>query len=197
MGKLTFDPKEHKYTHEGQPIISVTQILGAVGISDFSKVRASVLEPAKKFGTALHKASELDDRGVLDESTLSAPLVPYLNAWRSFKRDLNITIVEIEFKVHSHKYDYCGTLDKTFLINGKCILADLKSGSTYPATRLQTAAYKIAYEEETSIKISERWCIQLREDGKYNIIKYNERTDEMYFLACRKVYKFRKENGLL
>ena len=198
MSQLIFDEEKHLYTHDGQPIISVTQILQATGMIDFSMVRADVLDRACKLGTATHKATQFDDKGTLDEGSLSEGIVPYLNAWRKFKSDYNAYMLCDELMVHSHRYDFAGTLDRVAVINGKNILIDIKTSTAiYPATRLQTALYKIAYEEETGNKVDGRWCVQLKDDGTYKTEVYKNRTDEMYAISARKVYQFRKENNLL
>lgn len=56
-------------------------------LCDFSRVPLHVLKAAARFGTAVHRACELDDLGELDEATLDARLAGHLHAWRSFCRE--------------------------------------------------------------------------------------------------------------
>ena len=78
------------------------------------------------------------------------------------------------------------------------ILVDLKSSTTIlPATKLQTAAYQMAFEEQTGLKISQRWNVQLCSNGNYKIHKYKNRTDGRIFLGAVQGYHFKKENNLL
>jgi hypothetical protein len=197
MSELIFCEEKHEYFHDGQKMLNVTSVLEAVGITDFSKVNKDDLEASQRFGKNFHIASNLDDWGELDEKSLSIPLRPYLAAWQKFKRDYNVKIIANEMMVHSHIYQFCGTLDRVLEINGLLVLIDLKSGNMYPSTALQTAAYVKAYEEMTGKKISYRRGIQLKENGNYKPVPYKQKTDWMYFLSALKVCQFRKENNLL
>ena len=201
MSEIIFNEANHSYTHGGEPIINVTTLLEIVGYSDFSAVNQDRMEASNEFGAHAHKASYLEDIEELDENSLSAPLRPYLEGWRKFKRENRVTFVARERIVHSHRFNFVGTLDCVFEATPrkrvKLILADLKtSKNLYPATKIQTQLYKIAYEEETGKKINERWCIRLKEND-YKVDPYKERTDNIYALSALHTYKFRKENNLL
>lgn len=194
MSDLIFDEEKHEYTHDGIKMLNVTSILEAVGITDYSYAT----EYDKKRGRYVHIATMLDDRGELNEGKLSAPLLPYLAAWRKFKRDYNVKIIANEMMVHSHKYQYCGTLDRILEIKRLLVLADIKSGvPAKPGTALQTIAYLKAYEEMTGKKISYRRAIQLKKNGEPKPHPYKNKTDWMYFLSALKVCQLRKENNLL
>lgn len=174
----------------------VTEILASAGISDFSKVPESVLFPAQKFGSAVHRATELWDRRTLDISILSEPLIPYLEAWKKFINDYKITIQpdEMERQFSSAKWGFKGTPDRWPMVNGKRTLIDLKSSvSMYPATAVQTAAYQLLLEEN-GIKINQRWGIQLNEQGKYKINPYVKLSDRTTFLSALNIYMWKKEN---
>lgn len=93
---LTFSEDDHCYKYNGRKVISVTQVLSEVGISDFSQVPFDRLEKARLFGQAVHKACELYDKGTLDERNLDTNLWPYLDAWVSFKKDYQLEFIEIE-----------------------------------------------------------------------------------------------------
>ena len=113
---ITFNAETHEYFYEGLKVPGVTKVLKNAGLIDFSMVPASILERAFKFGTAVHLATELDDRNNLDMATLDAPLLPYVNAWRKFKKDVGCKVLSIEERVYSGKYRYCGTLDRRILL---------------------------------------------------------------------------------
>ena len=98
---LQFSEEQHAYTLNSVVVPSVTKILQIVGISDFSKVPADILERARLFGTAVHKACELFDKGTLDERTLDTNLWPYLDAWFAFKKDYQLEFIEIEKPIAS------------------------------------------------------------------------------------------------
>jgi hypothetical protein len=86
---VDLDPIHHRYSVRGAAVPGVTEILAP--LNDFRKIPHHVLEAAARFGTAVHKACELDDLGVLDEATLDSALAGPLHAWRSFCRDHRVT----------------------------------------------------------------------------------------------------------
>lgn len=194
---LTLD-KNHIYRWNGVIVPGVSEILEAGGFTDFSHVPDSILIPAQKFGKAGHAACHLDNLDGLDENTLSKPLKPYLASWRKFKADYKAIIIISEAKVYSNKWGFAGTLDNIVKIKDELILIDLKtSSSMQAATELQTAAYKIAFEEQEGLKISKRWGVQLCDTGIPIIHKYNERTDEATFKGAISGYRFKKRRNLL
>lgn len=194
---LTLD-KNHIYRWNGIIVPGVSEILQVGGFTDFDHVPDYIMEPAKKFGKAVHTACHLDNLGTLDEGTLSEPLKPYLASWRKFKADYKVRIVESEFMMYSEKWGFAGILDDVVMIDSELVLLDLKSSDTMQAaTELQTAAYKIAYEEQESMRISKRRGVQLCETGIPVIHKYKERTDEATFKGAISGYRFKKRRNLL
>lgn len=109
---LVFSEEDHCYKLNNVVIPSVTQILKCCGISDFSKVPIDVLERARLFGTAVHKACELFDKGTLDERTLDPNLWPYLDGWVACKKEYAFEFVENENPLVSTIYRVAGTPDR-------------------------------------------------------------------------------------
>ena len=176
----------------------VTEVLRGAGLIDMSFVPSAILERAQLFGTAVHRATELWDKGVLDISKLSAPLVPYLEGWKKFLKDYNIQIDpdEMEKQFTSSKWGFKGTPDRWPVIGRRRTLVDIKSStSMQPSTRIQTAAYEILLEEN-GIKIVQRWCVQLNEKGTYKVEPYTKTSDRTVFLAALTVFNFKKEMGI-
>jgi hypothetical protein len=176
----------------------VTEVLRGAGLIDMSFVPKDLLDRAQLFGTAVHRATELWDKGVLDVSKLSEPLIPYLNGWKKFLKDYNIQINpdEMERQFTSTKWHFKGTPDRWPVIARKRTLIDIKSStSMQPSTRIQTAAYEILLEEN-GIKVIQRWCVQLNEKGTYKIEPYTKTSDRTVFLAALTVFNFKKEVGL-
>ena len=174
-----------------------TNILKAAGLIDFSMVRQDIMKRACAFGNAVHKATELDDLGTLDTTTVDPPVVPYLEGWRKFKKDYNLHFEphEIEHRLISKKYGFNGTPDRWFTPKG--ILIDIKSStSMMPATAIQTMSYQMLIEENFKIKIKKRLGVQLTEKG-YKISPYKDSTDKAVFLACLHVFNWKKRYNLL
>ena len=184
---LTFVDEKHQYFLDEKPIPSVTQILGLANLYEF--VNAKLMDRASKFGTAVHKATELYDLGRLDYDSLDAALMPYLEAWIKFLNDTGFKIECIEEKIYS-QFGYAGTLDRIGYLNGKLTLLDIKTTTSIMKTNaLQLAAYKNAWQEMHDKTIDQIVCVQLK-PLKYSMKKYNDPNDFMMFLQFLNVYKW-------
>ena len=196
--KVIFKEDTHEYFLNGKRLVGVSEVLQKSGLVDLSAIRPDVLEAARKFGTATHKATELWDKGTLDVSILSLPLVPRLEAWKNFRKDYKIGEFScIEKLVYSAKWGYAGTLDRICEISGKLTLLDIKSGEYIdPSMEIQLAAYQIAFEELTGLRIKQRWIIQLS-DNQYKIYPCKEiiELSKTVFLAALTLVKWRTNHG--
>jgi hypothetical protein len=193
--KLTFDKNTHTYYLDDKKIPSCSAILSSCGMSDYSQVPKDVLEASAKFGSAVHKCCELWDKSTLDESSLSAPLIPYRKHWIQFLCDFNAVIVKdyIETPIGSLKYRFGCTPDRVLVIKNKVWVLEIKTTSTIlPAVGLQLAAQKIAIEENYG-KVHNRVAIQLTEDG-YKLFPLDDPSDESTFLACLRVWNWKERN---
>ena len=156
-----------------------------------------MLERACAFGNAVHKATELDDLGTLDINTVDPAIAPYLEGWRKFKKDYNMSFQphEIEHRLISKRYGFNGTPDRWS--TPKSTLIDIKtSTSMTPATAIKTMSYKMLVEENFPIKIKKRIGVQLTEKG-YKITPYNDSSDKAVFLACLHIFNWKKRRGTL
>lgn len=196
---LTFEAETHTYKYYDVVVPSVTQVLD--GLEDLSMIPAAVLENKRQIGTAVHMASELDDLGTLDESTVDPAVVPYLDAWRLFKQEHQPEVIAIELKLFHDIHRYAGTVDRVLIMNGITTVADIKARTSLsPVVGLQLAAYEELYKQNSMAKQlldnkTQRIAIQLMPDGKYKIKSYNDRRDIAVFLSQLKVNQWRSANG--
>lgn len=189
---IEFNEELHQYTVNGLIIPSVTQILSSVGLPDLSGVPADVLEWKSGLGTAVHKATELDDFWDLDEDNLDPKIEPYLEAYRCFKRESGFISDNIEKQVYCKEYQYAGTFDRSGILNGKAALIDFKTGLTDPkVVGPQTAAYEFA-ESGQSNKIK-RFALKLNKDATYKLIPLTSKMDFQIFLNALNIYKWRNQ----
>jgi hypothetical protein len=180
MSGLTFDEGTHSYRFDGEPVPGVTSILKP--ISDFSFVDHDVLAAASAFGTAVHRACELDDLGQLDEETLDDALAPYLAGWRRFCADHAAAWERIEDKVYHQTLRYAGTLDRYGKLQGKPWVVDIKTSTTLmPSVGPQLAAYKNAIPGV--LPLTGRMAVQLKGDGTYVAKSYTDRSDWPLFCS--------------
>jgi hypothetical protein len=177
---LTFDAATHTYRYGGQVVPSVTQILAP--LSDFRFVAPEVLDAARDFGTAVHLACELSDRGQLDEDALDPALLPYLQQWRRFCREHMCEWLHIEKPVYHPTMRYAGTLDRAGLVDGDRCVLDIKSGSAlYPSVGPQLAAYARALNPVEGQALR-RYGLRLHPDG-YELKAYTSPGDWPVFAS--------------
>jgi hypothetical protein len=152
-------------------------------------------------GTAVHAACEYSDRGTLDGATVDVEhVLPRLEAWQRFRREIGGEVIAIEHPVEMHRLDYCGRLDRIIRYSSICPMADLlldiKSGKPAPVCALQTMAYALAAPHKKRPLV--RCAVELRADGKYDMTLYRDDAgDTVGWMACLNVYAWKKRNGLV
>lgn len=197
--KTEYNEERHEYRIDGIVVPSVTQILKANGLNDFSMVNPDILFRAKQFGLAVHKGCELHDLKTLDRDSLCDPLVPYITQWQRFIINFKVQILDIERRFWSTKYRFGGCLDRVALINGKLTLVDIKTTTSIsPTTAIQVMGYKILYDEGRKFKdkIKARMCVCLKEK-KFVIQEYRDARDEQIFMSCLTVANYKTGRGIV
>lgn len=208
---LTFEPASHTYTLDGQVVPSVTEVLRASGIIDFSQIPSAILEAARARGQRVHAAIHYYNEGDLDWTTLDDGDRPRVNAWLRFLEQRKFQILKAEFRLCSRRYQYAGTGDVLGLLDGKLALADFKCGEPDDVgADLQTAAYVGAlYEMQTDLDAAFDWVrdalshkgplqrlsIQLRKSGEPKVEPYQNPRDFREFVAlveARRIVEARK-----
>jgi len=193
---FSFDPVNHIYRLGSDIIPSVTQILSAEGLVDYIGVPAESMESARLFGTAVHKACELWDKGILDDTVLSTPLIPYLAGWKKFVADFKPIVNQewIEKPICSYRHQFGTTSDRVWSINNKLTVVEIKSTATMQkAVGIQLAGQTIAVEENLG-RVKQRWAVQLKGDGTYQLYTYDDRADKTVFVSALNVYRWKREN---
>jgi len=197
---IHFEKEGHRYKINGIDSLSVTQAIQGVGMTDFSKVRPDILEASKKFGNAVHRMTELDDKNNLCEESLSGPLIPLLAGWRKFKKDYGIKkFLANEEKLGSLLFMYAGTPDRVAVIKSDIAIIDLKSTTTlYKTVKLQTAAYKQLWNENNPKRKAKRRLAVRLIPNNYRVNEFHDdSSDWRVFLACLQVTNFKLENNLI
>lgn len=105
---VIFNEADHSYDYNGRKLPSVTEILAAEGFIN----KSFYDERSRQRGEYVHLATELDDLGQLDESTVDGTIRPYLEAWRAFKCDIGLRVVSVELSLANATYGYAGTIDR-------------------------------------------------------------------------------------
>jgi hypothetical protein len=155
----SFDPALHEYRINGQPVLSVTQILKEAGLID-----ATFFTPeAALRGQHVHTACALWDKGELDTCALDPVLVPYLEAWQKFRKESGVTPTIIEEPFYSLEHGFAGTIDRAWMDGKHFIVCDIKSGPLPDWLPLQLAGYSILINAFSGMGV------ELRDNGSYSV----------------------------
>lgn len=167
---IAFDADTHTYTVDGVVIPSVTEICRFLHYEAAYADKESRDRAARR-GTAVHEATALIDYG--EEVEVDNEILGYVQAWRAFKRDYHVDVIEIERVVFGNVYvddkphPLCGTLDRVVEIEGKRYILDIKTGSKINklALQAQLSAYAYVYPDPTVRLLG----VHLRKDGTYTV----------------------------
>jgi len=202
MGKaadLRLDEATHTYYVDGLPVPGVTRVIEP--LADFDKVPREVLDRAAKRGTAVHLATQLDDEDDLDEDSLDPVLIPYLEAWRKFRREQDVQIEGVENRVYHQRHRYAGTYDRIGRIlkqSDELAVIDIKAvAKLFPHIGVQTAAYQAALNSarKKADHVTRRYAVQLKPDGTYRLEEYSDEADLSVFLGLLQVHNWRQRHG--
>jgi hypothetical protein len=196
---VVLDERTHEYAVDGRPVLGVTKALGLGGC--ISRHWSDVWYADR--GTAIHKATELDDLGELDESSVDPVIGGFLNGWRKFRREASPVLQFIERKFYEACYGYCGTIDRVMYLNGAPGVLDIKSGAPMDWHGVQLAAYALGCESNDLLATLRddrpalrRWAVYLLEDGSYSLKEYSDPGDLPVFLGALAVAKWKRNHGM-
>jgi hypothetical protein len=102
-----FTEEGHWYALDGQVLPSVTTILKAEGFIDSRWFD----EWSREKGSMVHLATHYDDMGELDEESLDPVIIPYVEAWRRFKKESGFDVSSSEVPMASKTYRFAGKPD--------------------------------------------------------------------------------------
>lgn len=181
---LHFDDATHTYRVGGIVKPSVTQVLSKM--HDFAGVPLEVLEAAQERGTAVHLLTQYHDEGDLDEASVAPVYAGYLHGWRRFSADHCAAWLDIEAKGYSRRFGFAGTVDRRgSLKHAPRAIVDIKTSlQPHRVWGMQTAAYRqIASEQDPDWAMARRFTVQLRADGTYSLLPWDDPDDWPAFLA--------------
>lgn len=197
---LTFDEAAHRYYWHGQWVPNVTSIIAS--LTDYSKIPADVLERARQQGNAIHKMVDLHCRDMLAE--LPEWMTGYYDAWLTFLKESGFEVWGSEQRVFHPKLCYAGTLDLVGIFTrgdyaGEPSILDVKrSFYAGPVIGLQLSGYEQAWNAALPRGdrrvVSGRYGLQLRDNGTYRLMPFEDRSDGTTFLAALTMQRWRQKN---
>jgi len=193
---LVFEPAAHEYWIDGILRPSVTQLLDDAGLTpDYSVVAPAVLQHARERGIHVDACCDLLDADDLDWRSVHPEAVPYVQAWMEFREYEGFTPIASQVPLYHPRYGYAGTADVVgTLPGGRPTIVERKTTSKMAATyALQTAGYgqdgmwyappgggvlaPVPWERPI------RLGVQLRRDGRYTLVPYDDPEDLAAFLG--------------
>lgn len=195
MDKLKFDEKNHKYSVGKKDYASVTTIISAVGLTDFSKIPEKDRLYYMQRGTQNHKLWEMVELGTADQYEFDPVVEAYPEAHRKFLDETGFKAFPdgIEMFVSNDTYRIAGKLDRFGIMNGRRSVIDFKTSRVYPETAIQTALYTICLD--IPFFEIDRYGVAFTNTGKYKLEKFPDRRDRDIALAAVALYNWKKLNG--
>lgn len=137
---------------------------------------------AAEIGKAIHAWIEAHVKGdrpeMPDDENVLQGVVHFLN-WVD---EHNVKFEASEQIVYSKKHDYVGTLDIMAVVDGKRCLVDVKTGNgIYAEVKMQTAAYRHAWEEEHGEKIEGRWVWRISKETEEEYVARMEKKGKVEY----------------
>jgi hypothetical protein len=162
--QLTFDEATHTYRIGSTVIASVTQILKYMGLTpDYPA------GPYRTRGKRIHEACCLVDNETIDQYEIGGDLIGYVESYRGVMATAlsGVSWRHSEHRALDSKRMVAGTIDRAGSLDGRPVVADIKSGDTGPETALQTAAYTwMLFPQDLAARNVLRLKIRLFADGK-------------------------------
>lgn len=207
---LTFQADGHRYELDGKRVMSLTQILSAAGLVDYSAVNPQVLADKAKFGTKIHEYTLWNDKGDLDMDDLK-PYPKYWNrveGWRQFCEDFKfipeVQLAEVPCACRVNGILYAMTIDRlgTIVDGEQQAIVEIKTcAGEEPSHPIQTGGQAIPFKEFYKGNLK-RYAVYLLDAPNgagrlYKAVEHTDRMDEKIFLSALALTQFRLNHKLL
>ena len=156
---LKFEEEGHRFSANGRPVPSVTQVLRDLGCYDPGKYTAG----SAGRGTWVHKACHHQWKGILDWGEMPPDKLGYLSAFVLFlAENQNLVIADVEKMVSHSGAWFAGFADIIGILDDQPILIDIKSGGHEKWHWWQVEGYAFTVGSDVW-----KGLLYLGKDGKY------------------------------
>ena len=190
---IEFRESDHSYWYDGVRVPGVSEIIDGVGLMDPAAKQHYTKFYADR-GTAVHKATELYDKGTLDESSLDPEIVGYVEAYKKFVAEHDPTWVEIEKRGFNKQLFYAGTLDRAgFLNEAGAVVLDIKTGQKAKWHVIQLALYAmlLVQNQNPNLKL---YGLYLKGNSIYKLVDYTDPDILKVAESCIRLYHWQRSN---
>ena len=201
---FTFDEASHVYRAEGAIVPGVTRILEHAGMVNLSMVCEDILERKTLVGKIVHAATHYDDEGQLDWSSLEKDALPYVLAWKEFKKDSGFTpsVCELQLVAELNGMPYGMQVDRCGYLGYQDVVIDMKTGPFHWRHEVQLAAYMAGAPLNNLSSPLARYfsrkgyIVELRADRTYRLRgPFCSKELLMVFSSCLHVTHFKLKRG--
>ena len=172
---ITIDEATHVYCVDGRKLPGITSRLKANSMIDDEWFT----EESRQRGTAVHLATQYEDDGGLDMSSVDSRLHGYILAWTRWKDEMRVTFAgPPEMLVACPDLGYATRIDRVIRsVTGHTTVVNLKTGVPLPWHPIQLAGELLAYCRTTGERLTRttRASVYLKADGSYKWQPYKER----------------------
>lgn len=192
---LTRNEEEHVYRFKGNVVPGITRLMEP--IHSYDGVPEWILERKAALGSDVHYATELYDLGTLDEGSLAPVYVPYVEAWKKFRREHCGRIHAIEPKLYHAGHGYAGQPDRCMQIDTDYDVLEIKTTAhLFNAVGVQLMAQRhLLAQSLPAVTTGKRIAIQLKADGTYRLREYKDPHDWPTFIALLSIANWQLRYG--
>jgi hypothetical protein len=170
-----FNRDRHEFRVNGVVKPSITQVLAAAGIVDFSFVEEDVRVHAMNRGKSVHWMLQLEDEGALNWRYVPLALRPYRKAYLTWKKNSGFIPSLIE-KPLASALGFCGIPDRwgRFRNGSMCgAVIELKTGAVADWSRYQMAAQCVLIQPNLALaRTIRRVGLSLLATGEYKVREF-------------------------
>ena len=180
--QIHFDEASHIYFLNGIVTPSVTEVIRAAGQVNTQWCS----EEDRDRGTEIH-ANILE---LIKTGKTKTRYPDHIEAWKRFRDECEVRVLDAEKIVHSREYGFAGRLDIRCDMFGvsSCVL-DIKTGIVADWVRLQVAGYRIALKS-MGVETRGGFAVHLRADGTYKVTEFARyQIDRAEFLSIVKTVR--------
>lgn len=151
----------------------------------YAGIPISILKNKAEFGTHIHEAIELYEKGLDFELTEMEQLV--FNQYLKMKEKYSIEPIEQE-KIVGFEQHFCGRLDMIAFVNGKKSLIDIKTTAKLDIESLswQLGFYNFGHKYIYDEDFEDCYCLWLPKKDVAQLIKIEPKIEEEILDAIKK-----------
>ena len=194
---IEFNEATHTYSLDGIIVPGVSQIIEGAGLTDPNAKRNYTKYHADR-GTAVHKACELLDKGILDEDSLDPEITGYVGAYKKFIKEYKPEWEALEAMVFNEMLFYAGRYDRFGRLNIEgpdWVILDIKTGQKAKWHAIQLALYIMALEGRP--QFAKLYGLYLKKDGTFkasrDLIDYTDPEVFRVAEATVRIYQWKQK----